>query len=107
MLSGFALAYLSLPRVGPPDQPVQVITIRAIGAKRFLVEETLDPATQADLVGVTLGADRPTHLAVPATTEQHHADSGHSGGQKAEGPQPLRLLIVLTHNAEPITAYDC
>lgn len=107
MLPGFSLAGLPLTCVNPGDQPVQIVTVGAVGAKYILVEQALDSATQADLVGVTLGAHWPTHPAVPATTEQHHAGTSQSCGQKPEGPQPLRLLFVLTHNAEPITAYRC
>jgi hypothetical protein len=98
---------LFLPCFGPCNQTVKFVTIGAIGTKCFLVEKTLDPATQTDLVGTTLGANRPAHFAVPAAAKQYHAGTGQPRRQEAKGPQPLRLLVAFTHYTEPITAYQC
>jgi len=67
--SGTLLLRISLRMVSaiPCDQTVDVIAIRPVGAKRLFVEQTLDPTSGANLVGVSLGAYRPTHLAVPTT----------------------------------------
>lgn len=89
--------------VGPGNQAIEVVAIRTVGAESFLVKKPFDSAAQANLVGITLRTNRPAHLTVPATPEQHHAGTGQTRGHKTERPQPLRLLLILTHNAEPIT----
>ena len=72
-------------------QAFNIVAVRPVAAKGILVEKTLDPAAGAYLVGTTLGADGPTHLAVPATSE-NHGGSGHPGGQQAHGPKPAGAL---------------
>lgn len=55
------------------DQAAEVVTVRSVGAESFLIKQALDAAAQANLIGAILRADRPTHIAVPATAEEHHA----------------------------------
>ena len=62
-----------LPGLVPGDKPIQIIAIRAVGAKFVLVEQALDSAAQTDLVGVILSAHWPTHLAVPTTSQDYHS----------------------------------
>ena len=47
-------------------QSFKIVAIRAIAAKGVFIEQALDAATSAHLVGTSLGANRPTHFAVPA-----------------------------------------
>jgi hypothetical protein len=72
-------------------QPLKVVAERAVAVKCLFVEETLDAATGANLVSATLGADRPTHLAVPATPQEDRSTC-HSRGQQTHGPEPTGTL---------------
>lgn len=49
------------------NKAVQVVAVGTVGTEGFFIEQTLDTATQTDLVGVVLEANWPAHLAVPAT----------------------------------------
>ncbi|HEY7615572.1 MAG TPA: hypothetical protein VH744_02120 [Terriglobales bacterium] len=62
----------------PCNQAVQIITIRPIAAETFLVKKALDPAAEAHLVGMILGADRPAHVLVPTTSQNGHGSSRHT-----------------------------
>lgn len=62
----------------PSDQPVQFVAERPISTEGSLVEQALDTATEADLVRVTLGTDRPAHLAVPAAAQNQYGSAGNS-----------------------------
>ena len=68
-------------------QSLKVVAIRAVAAKSVFVEQSLDPATRANLVSAPLGANRPTHLAVPTTSEDN-CRARHPRGQQAHGPEP-------------------
>jgi hypothetical protein len=70
----------------------KVVTIGAIATKSVFIEQALDAAAGANLVGTSLGADGPTHLAMPAPP-QDHGSTRHPGGQKAHGPEPARALL--------------
>jgi len=72
----------------------------------MVVEQTLDTATQANLIGVTLCTNRPAHPAVPATAQDHDANTRQSCGQQAQRPKPARLLILLTHLPQPVSPYN-
>lgn len=50
----------------PRNKPVQIVTVRSIAAECLFVKQTLDPASQAYLVGMLLDPDGPAHLLVPA-----------------------------------------
>ena len=75
-------------------EPLKLVTIGAVAAEGIFIEQTLDAAPVADLVGDPLRADRPTHLAVPAAAE-NHGGSGHTGCQQAHRPQPPGTLVFL------------
>lgn len=54
-------------------QAIEVVAVGSVSAKSLLIKQALDAAAQANLVRVILIAHRPTHLAVPATAEDHHS----------------------------------
>lgn len=83
MFSGLDLANFAGAGVGPGNQAIEVVAIGAIGAESFLVKKTFDSAAQADLIGITLCANGPAHLAMPAAPEEHHAGTGYARSQKA------------------------
>ncbi len=64
------------------NQTVQIVAIRSIRTKRFLVKQALDSASRAYLVTVPGGPNRPTHFAMPAASEQNYADARKCGCQK-------------------------
>jgi len=87
-------------------QSLQIVAIGPVTAEGVLIEQAFDTARGADLVGASLRTDGPTHLAVPAATEQN-GGAGHTGGEQSHGPQPtgaLRffgarfLVLFLIHN---------
>ena len=59
-----------LPQPFAGNELIQVISERPIGAESLLVEQALDPASQAHLIFVPLDFDGPTHLPMPAPTER-------------------------------------
>jgi len=69
----------------PSKQLLKVVAVGTESLKRILVEEPLDAASGANLVGTTLGADRPAHLAMPAPPQK---DGGASqpGRNQTDGP---------------------
>jgi len=88
------------------SQTLDVVAVWAVAAEGVFIEQTLDSAAGADLVGDSLGANRPTHFAMPAAAENDRR-SGHAGRQQAHGPQPpgtlgfLRVLILLGFHHKP------
>jgi hypothetical protein len=48
------------------NESLKIVAIRTIAPKSVFIEQALDAATGAYLVGTSLGTDRPTHLTVPA-----------------------------------------
>src|SRR5437868_4203503 len=84
----------------PGNQPIEVISVRPIGAESLLVEKTLDSATGANLVGIPLSTDRPAHFAVPATTKKHNRRTGQPGSRDTERPKPAQfpLLQLSSHS---------
>jgi len=73
-------------RTVPRQETIQVVAVRPVRAESLLIEKPLDPTTEANLVGVLLGANRPTHLAVPATAKNHHPRAREPSGQQAPWP---------------------
>jgi len=73
----------------PCKQPLKVVAVGTVAAKDVFVEQALDSAAGADLVGTTLGTDGPTHFAVPATAKNHGRPCETGSHQ---GPQPPRAL---------------
>lgn len=53
-------------RLFPCEQTIEIVAVGSEAAKVLLVEEPLNAAIEANLVGDSLGANRPAHLAVPA-----------------------------------------
>jgi hypothetical protein len=83
----------------PGKQSLKIVTVWAVASEGILVEQTLDSAGRTNLIGTTLGADRPTHLAVPAAPE-NHSRARQACGEQTHGPQPstttphFRRLLV-------------
>src|SRR3979411_2751329 len=73
-------------RAFPSGEFVQVIAERAIRAEGFLVEQALGAAAQAHLVRISLRADGPAHLAVPAASERHHGRPSQAAGHDSRPP---------------------
>ncbi len=96
---------LKINTAGPilTDQAIQFVAIGSVGAESLLVEEALDPAAQANLVRVILEANRPAHVAVPATAEDYYAGTRQSCGQETQRPQPARFLLYFTHPPQPVS----
>jgi len=90
---------LNRPGLIPRDQAVQIVAVRPVGAESFLVEEPLDAASEAYLVGVALGPHGPAHPTVPTTSEHHDPGARQACRQQTQGPQPTTLLL-LTHFTE-------
>lgn len=63
---------LASPDVIPGNQAIEIVTVRPVGAEGILVKEALDATIQADLIGMVLSPDGPTHFAVPATAKNYH-----------------------------------
>ncbi len=75
----------------PGAEFVQVIAEWAIRIEGALIEQPLGAAAQANLVRISLAANRPTHLAVPATAEDQHRRSGQAACHDS-GPPPIGSL---------------
>ena len=88
------------------NQTLNVVAVWAVAAECVFIEQALDATAGADLVGDSLGANRPTHFAVPAPP-QHDGCASHAGRQQAHGPQPpgtlgfFRILILLGIHHKP------
>lgn len=63
-----ALAGLGLV---PGNQSIEIVAIGPVCNKRALVEQALRPASGTNLVGITLGTNRPAHLPVPAPAQEN------------------------------------
>jgi hypothetical protein len=51
----------------PGYQAIEIVTIGAVSLEALLIKKALYAAAYAHLVGMLVGAYRPTHLPVPAT----------------------------------------
>lgn len=85
------------------NQAIEVVAVGSVGAEGFLIKQALDATAQANLIGMILEANWPTHLAVPAAPENHHPGGAQPGGNDAQRPQPTRLLFLLTHLPQPVS----
>jgi hypothetical protein len=65
------------------NQASEVITEGAVRAEGGDIEEAFDAAAEADLIGAILIADRPAHLAVPATAKEKYSSSSDTGSDYA------------------------
>jgi hypothetical protein len=77
----------------PSEKFLEIVTVRAKSPERILVEQALDAAARADLIGATLGANRPAHLAMPASSQDDRSTS-QTGRHQADRPQPTRTLAL-------------
>ena len=78
----------------PGNQAIEVVAVGSVSAKGLLIKQTLDAASQANLIGMILETNRPTHLAVPAAAEYHYSSSTQPGRNYTQRPQPTRLLFL-------------
>lgn len=85
MDAGFRLTFSASNPVAS-HQAIQIVAIRAVRAESFFIKQALYSAAQTNLVGAVLESHRPTHSAVPAAAENHHAGRAQSGGNHPEGP---------------------
>jgi len=58
---------------------VQIVAVWPVGPEGFLIEEPLNTAPEAHLVGMALGPDWPAHLAVPATAKYYDPSARKAG----------------------------
>jgi hypothetical protein len=87
----------------PGNQMIEVVAVGSVGTEGLLIEQALDAATQANLIGAILGPNRPTHFAVPATAEDHNSRSSQPSRDHTQRPQPTRLLFLFTHPPQPVS----
>jgi hypothetical protein len=85
------------------NQAIEVVAVRSVGAEGLLIKQPLDATAQADLIGVILETDRPTHLAVPAAAKDDDSGGAQSRGNHTQRPQPTRLLILFAHLPQPVS----
>jgi hypothetical protein len=88
----------------PGNQSVQIVAVRAVSAKFPFVEQALDSATHANLVGMLLQAHRPAHFAMPTAAKHHQSGACHTCGHHAQRPTPTRLLLLFNHRTQPVTS---
>jgi hypothetical protein len=87
----------------PGNQPIEIVTIGSVRAEGLLIKQALDAAAQANLIRVILEANRPTHLAMPATTEDHYSSRSQPSSNHTQRPPPTRLLFFFTHQPQPVS----
>ena len=85
----------------PQDKTIEIGTVGTVSAEVFLVEKALASTTDAYLVGTALRAYRPTHMAVPTTTENHDARARQPGCNQTQPQEPSGLLFCFTHCRKP------
>jgi hypothetical protein len=66
----------------PGNQPLDFVAIRSVTAENLLVKQTLDAAIGANLVGVALGTNRPTHLVMPTAAKNENRRARQTGSQQ-------------------------
>jgi len=87
----------------PGNEAIEVIAVRSVSTEGLLIKQTFDATTEANLIRVILVANRPTHLAVPATAEDHYSSCSQPSSNHTQRPQPTRLLFLFTHLALPVS----
>ena len=85
------------------DEFTEIVAIGSVRAEGLLVKETPDATTEANLIGMILETDRPTHLAMPATAEDYDSSRSQPRRNDSERPQPTRLLFHFTHLPQPVS----
>jgi hypothetical protein len=99
---GFRMNFI-LSSAVPGNQAIEIVAVGSVGAEALLVKQAFDAAAQANLVRVILKANRPTHLSVPATAEDHDSSRSEPGRNYPQRPQPTRLLFLFTHPPQPVS----
>ena len=66
----------------PGNQALKLIAIGSVTAESLLVEQTLDAAIGANLVGVALATDWPTHLRMPAAAKNENRRACQAGSHQ-------------------------
>jgi len=85
----------------PSQQAIQIVAVRSVGAKLLLIKKPLDATSEAYLVSALPGANRPAHLAVPATAQHHDCRPRNARSKQAKGPPPgFCLLVNVRHNKD-------
>ena len=82
----------------PGDEPIQLVTVRTVGAECLFIEKPLDAAAEANLIRMLLVAHRPAHFAMPATAKNQHCSASYSRGYQTEGNLPAGLLFFCHQN---------
>lgn len=83
----FSLAQVpDMPGALPCDQVIDVVTVGPVAAESLLIEETLDAATQADLVGMFLDSYGPAHFLVPAAAQNRYRCTCQPSGHDTHWP---------------------
>src|SRR5215469_3847410 len=75
----------------PCKKFLKIVAVRPVSSERILIEQSLDAATRAHLVGAALGANGPAHLAVPASPK-NYGSSCKTRRHQPDRPQPPRTL---------------
>jgi len=77
----------------PRKEPLKIVAVGPVSPKRILIEQSLDAATRADLVGAALRANGPAHFAVPASPKNYGSPS-ETRRHQPDRPQPPRTLAL-------------
>jgi len=85
------------------DEAIEVIAVGSVSAEGLRIKQTFDATTEANLIRVILEANRPTHLAMPATAEDHYSSRSQPSSNHTQRPQPTRLLFLFTHQPLPVS----
>jgi hypothetical protein len=72
MLGGYELGLLGAI---PVNKTLKFVSVRAIGLEGFLIKKALNSTTEADLVGISLSTNGPTHSSMPAPSEENDRHS--------------------------------
>jgi hypothetical protein len=87
----------------PGNEAIEVVAVRSVSTEGLLIKQTFDATTEANLIRVILEANRPTHLAMPATAEDHYSSRSQPSSNHTQRPQPTRLLFLFTHLPLPVS----
>jgi hypothetical protein len=77
---------LGAPGALPGNKPVEIVAEGSVAAETILVEQALDTAPEAHLVGMILDPDRPTHLLMPATPQNRDCCARQARHHNSQGP---------------------
>src|ERR1039458_167674 len=84
------------------DQFFDVVAIRTVFAKKFVVEESLNSTIGAhDIRVMFIVTDRPPDVAMPASPEKHESGATHAGRGNPQRPNPMRKSFLFCHGCSP------